>query len=449
MTRLWTALASLRTTAALMGALAMLLTVNVLVPQASGATRAAHDALVARGPAVRFVLVQLGLGDIPSSRIFHAALALFFANLAAVLGERAAVTLRRTRFRPPGAAQLAALRERGGGPWAPAPAGWSPAAVPPVLAALGYRAAPAGEGAIWGVKHRLAPLGFLLFHASLFLLCAGGIWLWGTRQVGLLSAVEGQTVGTADVRLARRAPWGGAGSLRLTANDVFVHLADGKPAALGAELVPDDPARAPQVASVNHPAVWGDVTVLTEAVGIAPVLALRDGRGFTLDEVAVVARGGPAAAPLGPGGLTAVVDPIPAGAGFPERAALATTRVSLRLERGGLTVFAGALRPGERVRVDEGEVALTEIRYWIGLRIVRERGGALLILGFLLAVVGIAWRLLWYRREVLVTWDDRGVQVAGRAELFPERFEAELAGIRGLLLEVTPSPAVAAERSAR
>ena len=33
---------------------------------------------------------------------------------------------------------------------------------------------------------------------------------------------------------------------------------------------------------VNHPAKWGDVSLLVEQASLAPVLWLQDGRGFTL-----------------------------------------------------------------------------------------------------------------------------------------------------------------------
>ena len=78
---------------------------------------------------------------------------------------------------------------------------------------------------------------------------------------------------------------------------------------------------------------------------------------------------------------------------------------------------------------------------WAGLLIVSERGGSLLIAGFVLAVAGLVWRMLWYRREVLVGWDDECLTIAGRSQQYPLRFREELEELLAALAVGDDSPA--------
>lgn len=429
-------LTSMRTTAALLAALAALLLVRVAVPQADGATAAAHDALVARGPIARFLLVTAGLGSVATSGPFLAALGLFFANLVAVLVERGATAVRRAAFRPPPAAAVRAWLARPDAAAWPRPAALDATRALDALRALGYRPARVDDRCVWGARNRSAPLGFLLFHASFLVLCAGAALLFLTRSVRTVAVAEGQGADALRGTVVRRAPWPAAGPPPFVLERVDVRLEDGHPIDLAATLVPQDRALAPRVARVNAPAVWGDTTVLVEHAGIAPVLWLQDARGFTLDRVAVIAstpRGERARAPLAGGALEARVLPMPVDRHFPERGALRATAIDVEVREGDRTLFAGKLAPGRPVRVGDRWLALEELRYWAGLRVVQEDGGGLLVLGFALAVVGLAWRLLVDRREVAIAWDDATVRVAGRGELYPTLVGPELRRVRDRL----------------
>jgi len=83
---------------------------------------------------------------------------------------------------------------------------------------------------------------------------------------------------------------------------------------------------------------------------------------------------------------------------------------------------------------------LQEVRYFAALQLVSERGGWLLVLGFALSVLGIAWRMLWYRREVVARWEVDVVRIAGRAEFYQGRFQDELDEIARLLAPSAPRP---------
>jgi hypothetical protein len=315
-----------------------------------------------------------------------------------------------------------------------------PARVRAVLERMGYRVSGASAGATWGVKHRLALLGFPLFHASFFLLLAGGVQLYLTRHVTTVIAAEGVEVASNGGAIARRAPLGPPAPVRLALERVDVTLGQGRPLDLRAAVAIDGE---PAVTSVNHPATRGPLTVLVERAGVAPVLWLTDAQGFTVDRVlAPAARsdGFPVRLSLGGGDVAVSIQPIPLGAGFPERAALFTAPVRLQVFEAGEQAFEGAVRPGERIPVGARTLTVQEVRYWASFRLVHEHGGALLVVGFVLAVVGITWRMVFFRREVLVASGPGGTRVAGRGELFPARFREELEVIRDLLAAEGPVP---------
>jgi hypothetical protein len=431
--RVWRLLVSLRTTAALLVALTALLVVNALVPQASFDPQG--HALAVRGSrAARFALETLRLGSVSTSPLFVGCVAAFFVNLAAVLVDRAGATWRRVRVRPPTPAQLDALLAAG--PVAEvAGAGPSAGRAGEVLADLGYRTL-AVPGGVWGVKNRLALLGFPLFHASFFLLLAGGLQLYLTRDVRTLVVTEGQEATSDRGAVVRRAPLGDAPAVRIGLVRVDPRLEAGRPISIAAALVVDGPGPE-ETARVNHPVERGPVSVLVERAGLAPVVWLTDRDGYTLDRVLVpvASRGPPTRVPLATGDLEVALEPVPLGPRFPEREALPAAPVTLTVRaRGGPPVDA-TVRPGEPVVLGERVLRIEELRYWAELRIVRERGGALLVAGFLLAVAGMAWRMLLFRREVFVCLGAGPARVAGRGEFFPARIADEVRAVAALLGE--------------
>jgi hypothetical protein len=421
-------LASIRTTVAVLVLLVALMGLSVAIPQRGGVTGPAHDALVRRGGVYRFLLVDLELGHLPTSRIFLAALGVFFVNLTVVLGERTGVALRRCRVAPPGPAALAALLTDG--VEVPEVAGSDPVVrAGAVLRGLGYLTADVPEG-VWGLKNRWSPLGFPIFHLSFFLLWIGGSMLWYTRSVGILSVIEGEVADTAAAHPVKRSPAGPPPNLRIAVDRVEIGLERGLPVGLGARLAVA--GESPRDVWVNDPLVAGATTVLVERAGVAPVFRLEDAASRTRDRIAIAARtedGKNARTGIGAGDLSVEVEGIPVGPAFPLREALPGTALTVRVRRGEAEVFAGALRPGGVVPVPGGRIVLEEVRYWVGLRIVHERGGGVLVAGFLLGVAGIVLRMLWFRREVAALRYGDGLKLGGRAEFFHDRFRAELSAI--------------------
>lgn len=436
MRRLWAIAVSMRTTAVLIAALSVFMLLNVLLPQAQ-TNPAAFGAALRRGAAARFVLETLRLGHVSTHPAFLLTLVVFLANLAAVLADRIGGTVRRLRLAPPAPGQRNALLEGAAKASVAGAVDDVTERATRILETLGYRVSPIGRGELWAVRHRWALLGFPVFHAAFFLLALGGGLVYWTRDVVAVGACEGQEVSSATGGVERRAPAGPADPVTVAVDRVDVKLEGGKPIDLSVamRLLP---AGVAGTARINHPLVSGDLSVLVDRAGIAPVLWVVDRDGFTRDRVAVMAVSNgdlPARAPLDGGAVEAVLEPIAVGLGFPERAVLEKTRVSIRLREQGREVFSGRLAPGEGADLGDRVVRLQEIRYWASLRLIRERGGGVLVAGFLFAVFGISWRMLWHRREIVVVVSEGRVRLGGRSELYPRRFRAELQELLDLLAE--------------
>jgi cytochrome c biogenesis protein ResB len=294
------------------------------------------------------------------------------------------------------------------------PDGWTAGSATRVLRGHGFQVRRVSETVLFAVKHRTAPLGFLIFHVSFFLLFIGGGLIYYTRFVGVTTLVEGQEYeGGFPVHL------GASVRLRRAGGSVSMNT------------------------RVNHPATWGPATLLIRKAGLAPGLWLQDKDGFSIDRLLVAAKtmgNEPTTIPAGDGDLSVTIEPLPEGSDFPSRADLSETAIRLQVTEGEREVFRGALLPGEVASWDGGRLVLEEIRYWAGFQVVEERGGAVLIFGFVLAVVGLTWRLLWYRRTVAVVWDDQEVRLVGKGEYYRGHFKKELEGIFDSLLEETVAP---------
>ena len=87
------------------------------------------------------------------------------------------------------------------------------------------------------------------------------------------------------------------------------------------------------------------------------------------------------------------------------------------------------------MELDQGRLVLEDFRYWVDIKVISERGGGLLITGFVIGILGLVWRLLWYRREVAITWDEERFRLVGRSEYFSKRFRDELEGVFSMLKE--------------
>lgn len=418
---------SIRTTAILLVALSVLLLAALIVPQRAVLGDETVGSIAASHRAYAFVIDTLGLGAIATSPVFLVVLALFYLNLVSVLVRWMPRTLGRTRVvvpKPDAVAKwTASARALDGTAREPLDG-----SVGALLRGHGFKPYRVSPNALYGVKHRFSAIGFLIFHVSFFFLFAGGVMIWYTRYVGETRAVEGQAVESKNARLLRMPKLGAVPPVTFTFEKIEPSFERGEATDLRATV--RFGGKAPQQSWVNHPANDGPASVLVNDIGIAPVLWLQDRRGFGLDRVAVPAdRTRVVDVPLAGGIVQVQLLPKAHRPDFPLRDALRTLPIDMVIAQHGREVFRGALRPGEAAQLPDGRVVLQEVRYWAGLKIISERGGAPLILGFVLACAGAIWRLLLHRRDVVLTWDGPAFRLAGHGEWFADRDRRELMDI--------------------
>lgn len=425
-----------RTTVVLLCLMGVLLFLNVALPQERVVGEERFAAICEGSGLSRFVLDTLGFGRMSNSPVFLVFLGLFFLHLTLVLVKRTGVTVKRTRVRPPSRSTLDGWAVGPRALTGSAPGGVDQDRVLTTLKGFGYHAVGAGDGAVWSVKHRTAPLGFLVFHLSFFFICLGGGAIYYTRSVGTAVLVEGQEFAGV-TKVVREAPWRSPPLPRFVVGEVESEFEAGEPVHLAAGIRFMGPHGGVEKKSrINHPARWGSVKVLVNRAGIAPTLWLQDPEGFTVDRVSVAAAtlmGPPTVVPMADGRLQVEIVPFVDRDNYPARDDLNSTEFGVVVRSDAGVLFEGAARMGLPAEFAGGVLVIQDIGYWIGVYVVAERGGTLLVVGFVLGTVGLVWRLMMYRREVAVVWGAGRFSVAGRAEYFSHRFKEELETIRSYL----------------
>lgn len=442
-----------RVTVGLLCLVALVLLLNVVVPQEAVLGPERFGVLIeGSGPVARFLLRDLGLSNLSTSPVFFVVFAVFFLNLGLVLAFRIGPTLRRTQLPERSGKTVRGWARSKESFVAPRSPGIGATEVTRILRGFGFQVRRQNERSYWGVKHRTAPLGFVLFHLSFFLLCAGGLMLYSTRFVGVAILSEGQEFAGEYSEILRRSRIGRVPALHFVVEEIETEIESGEPVHLSARFrFLQGLSSTVAESRVNHPAQWGRSSILVEQAGLAPILWLQDGDGFTLDRIVVPARtrsGEPTGLQVAEDRYTVLVYPLGSEVEFPVRSELARTALRLQVIEDEALVFDGELRQGEAADLGGSRLVLEEIRYWVGIRVVAERGGGVLTAGFVLGILGLVWRLLWYRREVIVSWDEENVRVVGRAEYFSHRFQSELRELLTMLTgEVSDEAAADARRA--
>jgi hypothetical protein len=263
---------------------------------------------------------------------------------------------------------------------------------------------------------------------------------------------EGQEFVGDYAKIRRNPPFGGRPDLRFAVNSVDPRFERGEPVHLGAAFrFQQAGAPVERRARVNAPAQRGSSSLLATQAGLAPVFWVQDAEGFTLDRIVVPVRtrsGKPTEFTLGQGEGDVVVHPLPQGTPFPAREDLPRTGIRVQMVQEGTVLAEGVLRPGEALALADGRIVLEELRYWVGVLVVSERGPGTLIAGFIVLVAGLIWRLSWHRREIALTWDEREFRLVGRSEYFSGRFREELRSIADELTRPTTASSGGTERAA-
>jgi hypothetical protein len=290
------------------------------------------------------------------------------------------------------------------------------------------------------VKHRLAALATLAFHASFVLVAVGAAWSTVTRFEGQVDLGEGEEF-TGDLRQYVAPPkvprFATPPRTRFIVEAIEQEVQGFFPIRLIVHLRGED--RLLHDLEINAPYEAGGASFVFKNLGVAPLLVVRDPSGeerfaglLRLD----ILNGKPDAFSLEGQQFRAELFPDYVRDGETE----ATRSREMRDPVLRLTVThpsgrskTQSLRPGEEMTFGPYRIEFADWRYWVRLYVRAERGLPLVWAGFLVAACALGWRFLRYRREFVAeaATGPGGpmLRVAGRAEFYRALFADEAAAL--------------------
>ena len=102
----------------------------------------------------------------------------------------------------------------------------------------------------------------------------------------------------------------------------------------------------------------------------------------------------------------------------------------LRILRGRLPVFTGVVKPGEWAEYDGLSISFPSFIKSGDFQIVRNPGNPFIWIAFIMMGVGLGWRLLFFRKELVLWQDDAGrTWLAGHFDYYPKLHAGWLASL--------------------
>jgi len=398
---------SVRTSACLMGAALAIFLMGQIVPQKKLLTIQDMTTWRMEHPSLYKGLEALGMLEIYTSPLAIAVLGLFFLNLFLVFQARFGAVWRKCALDlsfPPDVNSSLVIDITG----------WERTEVFEQLRSLLKRQKFLAEGERFlSVRNRFGPLGSVVFHLSFLILLAGGLMLYYTRSIGTAFVAEGQYFsGTrGEFQTLRPALIGDTPQLPFRLLDITPQYFQGSPIDLEAriELQDADSQRQAEQIRVNHPLMYGDTSMLIRRIDIAPVIKMEDISGKRIFEYAAVKlhvledKVDSYRVPFTSYGIDFEFYPdyvVEDGLEMSRSVELNNPVFRVRVTDDGRELFSGPMRPGEPREFARLRFTIEDILFWGDFLLVKERGGTLLWVGFILGIVGLCWRFFFFRTEV-------------------------------------------------
>jgi len=429
-------LSSLRFTIMLICLLGLIFAIGLWVPQ-QRLLKSIYLQWQSKSPTLVAFLDALGLTTIYTSPITITLWLLFFLNLSLVLWQRwpvvkSRITLSGTKSTDPVTS--------GGYPFRgsyPLPNGLDGDSVIGMLRKRRYNVLGDAAG-FYGVKNRLAPIAFMLFHLSFFLILLGGLVSVYTEFVGYVDLAEGESFhGELNRYNASPSPKmpeiGYPPDVSLTVKSIVPRVVQNTPTGISV-LLGDKHGKTHEV-DINRPYATEHTSFVFKHLGVAPLFVIKDASGREVEGSYVkldVLQRKPDRFVMAGFTFTATF--------YPDYVLEEGKRASRTMEFNNPVFFISVERDGKKIA--EGLVPkngtlefagyLLEMRdmpFWVRFYVVKQRGLSILYAGFAIATIGVIWRLLFYRREILgaVRVQDgvRCLVVAGRSEYYKSLAEDE------------------------
>ncbi|MBI4844492.1 MAG: cytochrome c biogenesis protein ResB [Nitrospirae bacterium] len=443
-------LASLRFTVFIVCCLIALFLLGLLIPQKSLLGHAAylqwkenHEALVSLLEILRFT-------DIYVSPVTILLWALFFLNLFLIMARRIPLVWRRCFGQSfvtdadslKSGRNYEEVRISGIG------------AVLSALKAKGYHAVSDGAR-FYAVKNRFSPLATLLFHFSFILILAGGILSFYTKFTAHADVAVGEEF-AGEYYDVSPPKIGEIPLARFRLDDVRITFFKKKiPTRIEARL---DTINGKKEIGINNPYNEGLLSFVIKHVDIAPLFILKDESGNEIDGAYVKLKflnGRRVSFPMQEYRIESAFFPDYGGieaAQEDERSSLPQTlkqspqeeldlkareivdpAVGVEVLKNGETLNKDILMKGQSIAFDGRSLEFGGQAYWIQFYVVKEHGLGIVYTGFVLMIIALVMRLLFFRRDIRGVYEEGTLRISGSSDFYPGHFSEEFRGITGSL----------------
>jgi cytochrome c biogenesis protein ResB len=396
-------------------------------------------------------LDALGLTTIYTSPITVTLWVLFFVNLALVLWQRMPVVKHRIAVSE---ANIIDPEKANGYPFKTSyalPEGLTGEAVLAQLRKRRYRVLGDDSG-FYAVQNRLAPIAFLLFHVSFYLILLGGMISIYTEFIGYVDIAQGESfqgeLSRYNTKPAVKMPaFGGAPKVAFTVTSINPSVVLNTPTSISVKLV--DGEQQPHEVGINTPYSTGPTSFVFKHLGMAPHFVLKNAAGQEIDNALVkldVLRMVPDKFDFGGYNFTATF--------YPDFVLEKGKRASRTREFNNPTFFIVAEKDGKKVgeavvpkngsfEFAGNRLEMPELRYWVRFYVITQQGLPILYLGFAVACLAVIWRMIFYKREVVGAVRSReggrDLVIAGRSEYYKSLAEDEFNKIFNKITGAEPS----------
>ncbi len=429
-------LSSLRFTIVLISLLGLMFAIGLWVPQIK-LVKGLYLVWQKNSPNLVAFLDLFGLTTIYTSPITVTLWAFFFLNLSLVIWQRIPLVRHRISL----SEKLITAPERGAGyPFNRTfllPKGMGGEQV--IQQLRKRRFTVLGDGtSFYAVKNRLSPVAFLIFHLSFFLILLGGLISVYTEFIGYLDLAQGETFNGEPGRynavpIPKIPPIGSLPTASFTVKSIVPRVVHNTPTGISVMLL--DAAGQSHEVDINVPYKTDHASFVFKHLGVAPLFELKDASGSTLAESYLkldVLKGRPDRFSLGGFNFTATFYPdyvLDNGKRATRSMEFNNPIFFISVERDGKKLGEGLVPKNGSLLFAGYRLEMRDMPFWVRFYVVKQRGLSILYLGFALATVGVIWRLLFYKREILgavrETDGAPSLLIAGRSEYYKKLAEDE------------------------
>jgi len=383
-------------------------------------------------------LDALGLTTIYSSPLTITLWALFFLNLALVLWQRMPVVRHRIAISDK---NIIDPDKATGYPFKtsfPLPEGLDADTVLSRLRKRRYRILGDASG-FYAVQNRLAPVAFVLFHISFYLVLLGGMLTVYTEFIGYLDLAQGESFqgelnrynATPAVKLPA---FGSPPRVSFSVTSIEPQVVLNTPTSISIKVL-DGQGKSQEV-GINTPYTTGPASFVFKHLGMAPHFVLKNAAGKVVDSALVkldVLRRMPDKFELGGYAFTATFYPdfvLDGGKRATRSREFNNPVFFIVAERDGKKVGEGIVPKNGTLEFAGNRLEMPELRYWVRFYVISQHGLPILYLGFAVACIAVIWRMIFYKREIVGVVREREgaryLDLAGRSEYYKSLAEDEL-----------------------